>query len=95
LWGDLLISGASDNTLILWDIATAAIIHRFTTPGGANSLAFSPDGLRAVSGAGDAALRLWQTLSLNSLPEWFVANRYVPEWTCEQRERFRVEPLCP
>jgi hypothetical protein len=25
---------------------------------------------------------------------WIIANRYVPELTCEQRKQYHVEPLC-
>jgi hypothetical protein len=25
---------------------------------------------------------------------WIAANRHIPELTCQQRERYRIEPLC-
>jgi hypothetical protein len=34
----------------------------------------------------------WCVITLNL--EWIRANRYIPELTCNQRELYRLEPLC-
>jgi hypothetical protein len=32
--------------------------------------------------------------SLDELLDWVAANRYVRELTCDERELYRIEPLC-
>jgi hypothetical protein len=44
---------------------------------------------RGVAAAGAFALALGDGKDTRRL-----ANRYVPELTCQQRERYRIEPLC-
>ena len=54
------LSGSSDRTLKLWDVATGKEIRTFT--GHADmvwSVAFSPDGRTALSGSDDNTLKLW------------------------------------
>jgi hypothetical protein len=38
----------------------------------------------------------WQSAdpSLDELRDWIHANRYIRGLTCEEREQYRVEPLC-
>jgi len=31
---------------------------------------------------------------LDELIAWTIANRYVPELTCDQRKLYRLEPAC-
>jgi hypothetical protein len=31
---------------------------------------------------------------LDELREWVESNRYVRDLTCQEREQYRVEPLC-
>jgi WD40 repeat protein len=59
------LSGGSDNTLKLWDIATAKELRAFN--GHSNwihSVAYSPDGNVALSGAADHTLKLWDLAGL-------------------------------
>ncbi|MCF8054254.1 MAG: pentapeptide repeat-containing protein [Deltaproteobacteria bacterium] len=58
--GKSIVSGANDNTLRLWDVATGKEIRKFTGhPNSVTSCAFAPDGQSIVSGARDNTLRLW------------------------------------
>ena len=59
--GKLLASGAGDNTVRLWQVATGQEQARLEGPGGwVRSVAFSPDGRLLASGADDKTVRLWQ-----------------------------------
>jgi len=54
------LSGADDNTLRVWDLATGTcerVLEDHT--GGVNSVAYHPDGTHALSGADDNTLRVW------------------------------------
>jgi WD40 repeat protein len=95
--GRYAISGSNDTTLILWDVATGEQLRRFTGHGRAvTALAFAPDGRSVLSGSSDNTVRQWQvSLSLDELIEWANANRYVREFTCAERERYTITPLCP
>jgi WD40 repeat protein len=60
------------------------------------SVAFIPGTEQIVTGAVDGSVSLWhaQPIELESLINWVFENRYVPTLTCEERERYHVEPLC-
>jgi WD40 repeat protein len=58
--GSLLASGSADQTIRLWDTATAAEQACLSGHGGAvTGLAFSPDGSLLASGSEDLTVRLW------------------------------------
>ena len=59
-------------------------------------LLFSPDDQSAYSASLDGALIEWQIAdpSLDETIDWTYANRYIRGLTCEEREQYRVEPLC-
>ena len=49
--GTRLVSGSSDHTLKLWDVASGELIRTFEGhASGVSSVAFSPDGIRLLSG---------------------------------------------
>jgi WD40 repeat protein len=52
----LLSAGGEDGTIRLWDVSTGVEIRRLTGhTGGVRTMAFSPDGRRALSGSGSLA----------------------------------------
>ena len=58
--GALALSGAGDNTLRLWDVATGQCLRVFEGhTRQVEAVAFSPDGRFALSGSRDATVRLW------------------------------------
>jgi WD40 repeat protein len=90
----LLLSGSINGTNSLWRVETGEEIRRYGG-GFVVSPHFTPDGRHAVVGYQDGAVELWRIDStLDELLTWTRNNRYVPELTCEQRELYRVEPLC-
>ncbi|MGA7329006.1 MAG: caspase family protein, partial [Rhodomicrobium sp.] len=58
--GKYLISGAKDNSAIIWDVASAKLRQRLHGHTDAiYGVGFSPDGKRAITGSFDKTLRLW------------------------------------
>jgi WD40 repeat protein len=59
--GRFALSGSSDKTLRLWELATGACVHTFE--GHTNqviAVTVTPDGRFALSGSSDETLRLWE-----------------------------------
>jgi WD40 repeat protein len=95
--GRYIISASDDGVVILWDFETGEELRRFTAhTAWVPDVVFSPDSQTAFSVSLDGALIEWQIadLPLDELIEWTRANRYVRDLTCEEREQYRVEPLC-
>lgn len=83
-------------TLILWDLETGEAIRRYHGhTDNVNSVEFSPDGQKVLSGGADGLMIEWRVdETLEELVSWVEANRYLPELTCSQRAQFNVQPLC-
>ena len=95
--GRYVISGDEDGGVILWDFETGEELRRFKghtalVPG----VIFGPDGQNAFSVGMDGELIEWQIsdMPVRELIDWGHANRYVHDLTCEERDKYRVEPLC-
>ena len=56
--GSLVASGAWDDTLILWDAASGALLQTIDHVGIAEALAFSPDGRYLMVGSWDGTVRV-------------------------------------
>jgi WD40 repeat protein len=58
--GKQALSGSSDKTIKLWDVATGKEIRTFNGhTESVNSVCFSPDGKQALSGSWDKTIKLW------------------------------------
>jgi WD40 repeat protein len=83
---------------VLWDLETGELIRRFKDPhtGAVFDSAMSPDGRTGLVGSSAQTIIQWQLAapSLDELLDWVAANRYVRELTCEERDLYRIEPLC-
>jgi WD40 repeat protein len=84
----------NDVEFVLWDLATGQSTRHWNMPVcGFNSLEFSSDGQMLMAGS-HRTLHTY-TFSDNRLVlEWLRANRYIREFTCEERQQYRIEPLC-
>jgi WD40 repeat protein/DNA-binding SARP family transcriptional activator len=94
--GRLALSSGMDGTLMLWDLTTGTLVRRSGGHGVIFDLALTPDGRTALIGSSNKTIVQWRLASppLNELREWVESNRYVRGLTCQEREQYRVEPLC-
>lgn len=90
----LLLAGGGDGTSTLWRTDTGEVIRRYGG-GFLFSPRFGSEGSQALVGYRNGAVELWRIdATLDDLLTWIHNNRRIPELTCEQRELYRVEPLC-
>jgi WD40 repeat protein len=86
----------SDGVVTLWDMKTGQRIQRYSAfmPETNAVIAFSHDGRQLIS-AGDRQLIVWDVAtSVNDFAMWATENRYIPDFTCDQRALYAIEPLC-
>ncbi|MFM5897988.1 MAG: WD40 repeat domain-containing protein, partial [Dolichospermum sp.] len=57
--GKKAVSGASDNSLKLWDLQSGKIIHNWENDDWITAVAITPDGKKAISASRDKTLKLW------------------------------------
>ena len=96
--GKLLLTSGMNGVLRLWDLERGEQVREFgyTGPAVVFDIALSPDGRTAISGSIDQVITQWAIVnpSLDELLDWIEANRYVRQLSCEERVRYRIEPLC-
>jgi serine/threonine protein kinase/WD40 repeat protein len=91
-------SAGADGNIFVWDIETGEIVRRFhhSEIGPVGSMvAFSRDG-QSLYYSDDKHVIHHVDLMLDEgeLLQWVMDNRYVRDLTCEERQLYRVEPLC-
>ena len=92
-----IISGSADGTLILWDVATGEALRTFSEhSAGVTKVALSPDGRLAYSAAQDGLVivRPIGELPVDDVLAFIGENRVLRDFTCEEREQYRILPLC-
>lgn len=96
--GKLLLTSGMNGILRLWDLESGELVREFgyTGPEVVFDIALIPDGHTAISGSIDQVITQWAIVnpSLDELLDWIEANRYVRQLSCEERVRYRIEPLC-
>lgn len=94
------LGGGDRGQIYLWDFETGDEILRLSYPTAAAiwNVAFSPDGQTAYTSALDTQADVieWRIAdwSLDDLLTWTHENRYIRDFTCAEREQYRIEPLC-
>jgi len=105
IWGHIRVSrdghrllSASFGDVIVWDFATGGILHHFHGYTNWGNVAYASNEQTAFTATGSAVDGIieWKIadMGLDELLTWVHANRYVREFTCEERAQYRIEPPC-
>ncbi len=92
-----IISSSADGTLILWDVASGEALRTFNEHDAwVNKVALSPDGQLAYSAADDGKVivRPIAEIPVDELLDYIAENRVLRDFSCEEREQYRIQPLC-
>jgi WD40 repeat protein len=88
-------SAMGQNSAVVIDLATGITTRRYTGFDGiAVQSRFTLDGHSVLVGFSNGKMEEWRIDTLDELIAWTRANRYIPQLTCDQRELYRLEPLC-
>lgn len=90
--GQTLVSAAADGTIRVWNLETGQEVHRLDTGIQVLSLSINADMTMALIGNNDETARLINIIppALDETVHWAQANRYVPEFTCQERLQYRL-----
>ncbi len=93
-----LVSGDTNGMIIFWSVETGEALLRFRGHSALVwNLKFSPDGETFYSSSLDGSIRQWQSATAwnqQELIDWVYENRYIREFTCEERTAYRIRPAC-
>ena len=95
--GRYMASGGESGLIVLWDLETGQATRHYTGHRSiAFTLRFTADSRTLISSSYDGTVRKWQVAdwTLVELQSWIQSNRYLREFTCDERETYRIEPLC-
>jgi WD40 repeat protein/serine/threonine protein kinase len=93
--GRSVVSGSVDASMIVWDISARARVQQFNNLGATVfEVAFSPSSDAVLSGQEFGVVRLWRADDTDGVIAWARANRYIRDFTCIEREQYRIQPLC-
>jgi WD40 repeat protein len=94
--GRLAVTSGMDGSLMFWDLESGELVRRSTGHRMIGDVAIAPDGQAISFGRLDTTVVQWRLSnpSLEELKGWVATNRYLPELTCAERERYGIEPLC-
>jgi serine/threonine protein kinase/WD40 repeat protein len=94
----LVSSSGGDGNIFVWDLTIGEIIRRINQPlisPIGSVVAFSPDGQSLLySDEYHVINQVDLMLDEAELLQWVMENRYVRDLTCQERQLYRVEPLC-
>jgi WD40 repeat protein len=86
------------STLMIWDLSTGEEIEHFTAYNAPIwNVLFNPNGQTVfTSSLGEKPVIEWQVIDwpLDRLVAWIYDNRYIRDFTCEERAQYRIGPLC-
>jgi WD40 repeat protein len=95
---DWVLTGDDKGNLLLWELKTGKVLRRLVGHTGAIwNIAFIDNGDFVLTTGGDGNLIKWKIApqSVEEMVAWTLVNRYVRDFTCDERNLYRVEPLCP
>ncbi len=94
--GERAVSGSVDQSVIMWNLESGSEIQRFTDLGAAvYRVEVSPDSEHFLIGQEGGAASLWRLFRLPELVDWALENRYIRDFTCVERDLYRITPACP
>jgi WD40 repeat protein len=91
--GSLLVSGSEDRSLRLWEIATGVELRRLDMGSVVASVALNSANTQALIGLANATALVVdiQPQNVEELMQWTHSNRYIPDFTCTQRQFYRLD----
>jgi WD40 repeat protein len=92
-----MVGGDFFGLIVVWDFQTADELRTFSGHRAMVwNVVFDPDGRTFYSSSYDGEVIQWQFADwpLDKLLAWVRENRYVRDFTCEERAQYRIEPLC-
>lgn len=94
--GNWLVSSGRDNRVLMWAVETGEWLREFVgNQDWVRSIDYHPFENRFITGDNQGFIRVWHAQNIEEIKTWAEENRYIKELTCEERNLYRVEPLCP
>ncbi|MBN8620592.1 MAG: protein kinase [Anaerolineae bacterium] len=91
--GEMFVTGSADGEVVLWDAATNQSVRAFSGEGAVLNATFSPDGQWVMTTFDSGLIRIYP-LNQAVVLDWITEHVYLRPFSCEERQRFGIEPLC-